>query len=111
MRKLWEDELTRRSLLKIGVSSAALLAMPWSFAERSFAQGTAPHFLVTFFGDGGWDPTQVFDVHDPLDMTDGVDVDVPGQRGRFPASSISRTRRPVRTSTSTSTTGRSGPRS
>lgn len=79
MSKLWEDNLTRRSLLKVSISGAALLAMPWSFAERSFAQGATPHFLVTFFGDGGWDPTQVLDVHDPLDMTDGVDVDVPGQ--------------------------------
>jgi uncharacterized protein (DUF1501 family) len=29
--------------------------------------------------DGGWDPTLTLDAHDPLDQTDGIDVDVPGQ--------------------------------
>ena len=38
----------------------------------------SPHFLVMLFSDGGWDPTQTLDVHDPLDTTDGIDVDVPG---------------------------------
>jgi uncharacterized protein (DUF1501 family) len=86
MRKPWEDELTRRTVLRLGLSGAALLALPWGTRERAFAQGVAPHFLVTFFADGGWDPTQVLDVHDPLDGTDGVDVDVPDPL--LPASQI-----------------------
>src|SRR5262249_61759553 len=76
MRMVVDYELTRRTLLKFGLSSAALMAMPWPFARRLDA-AVAPHFLVTFIGDGGWDVTQVFDVHDPADPTDGIDVDVP----------------------------------
>jgi len=47
--------------------------------RRAGAQVASPHFLVVFEADGGWDPTQVFDVHDPNDAADGVDVDNPGQ--------------------------------
>jgi hypothetical protein len=43
---------------------------------------------VTFFGDGGWDVTQVFDVHDPLDATDGIDVDVPEAVSGLPPSVV-----------------------
>ena len=77
MRKLWEDALTRRTALKLGLSTAAFMAVPWAFREVAQAQGASPHFLVTLFGDGGWDPTQTLDPHDPLDTTDGVDVDHP----------------------------------
>ena len=80
-------ELTRRTLLKFGLSSAALMAMPWSFVRRLDA-AVAPHFLVTFIGDGGWDVTQVFDVHDPADPTDGIDVDVPQAVSGLPPSQI-----------------------
>jgi uncharacterized protein (DUF1501 family) len=79
MRTLWDDEVTRRSLLKLGVTAAALLATPWPARRPAAAANGTPHFLVTFFADGGWDPTQTLDPHDPLDSTDGVDVDVPGQ--------------------------------
>src|SRR5262245_35352143 len=78
MRAMWEDGISRRTVLRLGVSAAALLSVPWSLGRRAEAAGT-PHFLVTFFGDGGWDPTQTLDAHDPLDATDGIDVDVPGQ--------------------------------
>ena len=77
MPRTREDELTRRALLKLGVTSATLLALPWARPRAAWGDVANPHFLVTFFGDGGWDVTQVFDVHDPLDATDGVDVDVP----------------------------------
>src|SRR4029077_20518203 len=49
------DELTRRTLLKLGVSSAALLALPWARPRAAWADVANPHLLVTFFGDGGWD--------------------------------------------------------
>ena len=78
MHRLFDEGLTRRSLLRLGLSGAALAAMPWPFRGTAAAAG-APHFLVTFFCDGGWDVTQVLDAHDPLDATDGIDVDVPGQ--------------------------------
>ena len=78
MGALWVDGVSRRTVLRLGVSAAALLSVPWSLGRRAEAAGT-PHFLVTFFGDGGWDPTQTLDAHDPLDATDGIDVDVPGQ--------------------------------
>src|SRR5215813_8669586 len=87
MRTVVDYELTRRTLLKFGLSSAALMAMPWSFARRLDA-AVAPHFLVTFIGDGGWDVTQVFDVHDPSDATDGIDVDVPQAVSGLPPSQI-----------------------
>jgi uncharacterized protein (DUF1501 family) len=78
MHSRFDEGLTRRSLLRLGLSGAALAAMPWPLRGSAFAAG-APHFLVTFFCDGGWDPTQTLDAHDPLDATDGIDVDVPGQ--------------------------------
>ena len=87
MRTLWDDEISRRTLLRLGVSSAALMMLPWP-RRAAWAQAANPHFLVTFFGDGGWDVTQVFDVHDPLDTTDGVDVDVPEVISGLPPSQI-----------------------
>ena len=83
MVPVWKDPITRRAVLRLGVTSAALLAMPWPL-RRASAASAPPHFLVTFIGDGGWDVVQVFDPYDPADTTDGVDVDVPGQ----PASRI-----------------------
>ena len=79
MAQWWNDELTRRSLLRLGLTSVALAAVPWSFARRAGATAASPHLIVTFFGDGGWDPTQTLENHDPADLTDGIDVDVPGQ--------------------------------
>jgi len=84
MRTLWKDDLSRRSVLQLGITGAALLAVPWPLQRKAQAQTVAPHFSVLFQADGGWDPTQVFDAHDPNDSTDGIDVDVPGQ----PASTI-----------------------
>jgi uncharacterized protein (DUF1501 family) len=84
MRSLWYRDLTRRRVLQLGAAGAAMLASPLPLRRTAWAAGGAPHFLVVFQADGGWDPTQVFDVHDPADATDGVDVDVPGQ----PASQI-----------------------
>jgi uncharacterized protein (DUF1501 family) len=74
-------------MLKLGLSGAALLACPWAARREALAAGN-PHFLVTFVADGGWDVTQVFDVHDPLDSTDGVDVDVPTAISGLPPSQI-----------------------
>ncbi|HJQ82591.1 MAG TPA: DUF1501 domain-containing protein [Candidatus Binatia bacterium] len=88
MRTLWEDELSRRSLLRLGLSGAVLMALPFSGRRAAWADAANPHFLVTFMGDGGWDVTQVFDVHDPLDATDGVDVDVPEAVSGLPPSVI-----------------------
>ena len=79
MAQWWNDSITRRNLLRLGLTSAALAAMPWSLARRAGATAADPHLIVTFFGDGGWDPTQTLEVHDPADTTDGIDVDVPGQ--------------------------------
>jgi uncharacterized protein (DUF1501 family) len=78
MKMPWNQNISRRALLQLGASTAAILALPSPFRRRAEA-AVAPHFMVTFLADGGWDVTQVFDVHDPLDSTDGVDVDVPGQ--------------------------------
>ncbi len=78
MRSMWNQELTRRAVLQLGTAAAALLATPWPFGRQARA-ATTPNFLVVLQADGGWDPTQVFDVHDPADTTDGIDVDVPGQ--------------------------------
>jgi uncharacterized protein (DUF1501 family) len=78
MRTLWEEELTRRAVLKFGIASAAALTLPWPLRRPAQAQATSPHFTVVLQADGGWDPTQVFDPHDPNDSTDGIDVDVPG---------------------------------
>jgi uncharacterized protein (DUF1501 family) len=88
MRTLWEDEVSRRSLLKLGVSSALLMALPVPRRRAAWADVTNPHFVVTFVGDGGWDVTQVFDVHDPLDATDGIDIDVPQAVSGLPPSQI-----------------------
>ena len=76
---LWDDEISRRHLLRMGLTSAALMALPWRPGAVARAQSANPHFMVVFFGDGGWDVTQVLDAHDPNDATDGIDVDVPGQ--------------------------------
>lgn len=83
------DSLSRRTMLRLGVAGAALLACPGPLARRrAFAQARPPHFFVTFFADGGWDPTQTVDVHDPLDASDGVDVDVPQAVSGLPPSVI-----------------------
>jgi len=88
MRTPWDSELTRRTLLKLGVSSAVLAAIPLPRRHAAWADAANPHFLVTFVGEGGWDVTQVFDVHDPLDATDGIDVDVPQAVSGLPPSQI-----------------------
>jgi uncharacterized protein (DUF1501 family) len=64
------------------------MATPWPLKRLAMAQSAAPHFLVVMICDGGWDVTQVFDVHDPLDGTDGVDVDVPTAISGLPPSQI-----------------------
>src|SRR5215475_7205299 len=87
MRTPWDSELTRRTLLKLGVSSAVLAAIPLPRRHAAWADAN-PHLLVTFVGDGGWDVTQVFDVHDPLDATDEIDVDVPQAISGLPPSQI-----------------------
>ena len=79
MNKWWKEDLNRRTLLRLGVTGATLAAMPWAFTKEARATETNPHLLVVFYADGGWDPTQTLDAHDPLDMTDGIDVDNPGQ--------------------------------
>jgi uncharacterized protein (DUF1501 family) len=88
MRTLWHDDLSRRTLLKLGVSSAVLMTLPFPGRRAAWADPAHPHFLVTFVGDGGWDVTQVLDVHDPADMTDGIDVDVPQAISNLPPSQI-----------------------
>ena len=88
MRTPWEMDLTRRTLLKLGVSTAVFAALPFSRGRAAWADMANPHFLVTFVGDGGWDVTQVFDVHNPLDATDGIDVDVPQAVSGLPPSQI-----------------------
>ena len=87
MTTIWKENLTRRAVLRLGVSTAALLALPGRLGRVAGA-ATAPHFLVTFIADGGWDVTQVFDVHDPLDATDGIDVDVPQAISGLPPSRV-----------------------
>jgi uncharacterized protein (DUF1501 family) len=90
MRTTWNDaECSRRSVLKLGIAGAALLTCPGTLLrQKAFAQTANPHFMVMMFADGGWDPTQTLDVHDPLDMTDGVDVDVPFEISGLPPSQI-----------------------
>jgi uncharacterized protein (DUF1501 family) len=83
----WNEAMTRRSVLQLGLSTAALLAMP-PLRWIAKADPTNPHFLVMLFSDGGWDPTQTLDVHDPLDATDGIDVDVPEAISGLPPSQI-----------------------
>ena len=81
------EKMTRRSVLQLGLSAAALLSVP-PLRWVANADPTNPHFLVMLFGDGGWDPTQTIDVHDPLDATDGIDVDVPQVISGLPPSQI-----------------------
>jgi uncharacterized protein (DUF1501 family) len=88
MRTLWDDEFSRRTMLRLGLSSAVLMALPWAARREAWADAANPHFLITFFGDGGWDVTQVLDVHDPADATDGIDVDVPQAISGLPPSLI-----------------------
>src|SRR2546427_2879304 len=88
MRTPWEKDVTRRTLLKLGASSAVLAALPLWRGRAAWADTANPHFLVTFIADGGWDVTQVFDVHDPLDATDGIDVDVPQAISGLPPSRV-----------------------
>ena len=83
----WKEAMTRRGVLQLGLSTAALLTMP-PLRWVAKADPTNPHFLVMLYSDGGWDPTQTLDVHDPLDMTDGVDVDVPEVISGLPPSQI-----------------------
>ncbi len=86
---MWNDDVTRRGVLKLGIAGAALLACPGHLLRRAaYAQSAAPHFLVLMIADGGWDPTQTLDVHDPLDATDGIDVDVPEIVSGLPPSQI-----------------------
>lgn len=79
MRSFWKEDVSRRAVLKWGAAGAVALTAPWPTWRTAEAANGSPHFLVVIMGDGGWDPTQVFDVHDPNDSTDGIDVDVPGQ--------------------------------
>jgi uncharacterized protein (DUF1501 family) len=79
--------MTRRNVLQMGLSTAALLTMP-PLRWVAKADPTNPHFLVMLFSDGGWDPTQTLDVHDPLDATDGIDVDVDPLISGLPVSQI-----------------------
>jgi hypothetical protein len=85
--RTWNETMTRRSVLQLGLSAAALLAVP-PMRWVAKADPTNPHFLVMLFSDGGWDPTQTLDVHDPLDATDGIDVDVPEVISGLPPSQI-----------------------
>jgi len=74
-------------MLQLGLSTAALLTMP-PLRWVAKADPTNPHFLVMLYSDGGWDPTQTLDAHDPLDATDGIDVDVPEIISGLPPSQI-----------------------
>ncbi|MGH7895746.1 MAG: DUF1501 domain-containing protein [Candidatus Binatia bacterium] len=79
--------MTRRNVLQLGLSTAALLTMP-PLRWLAKADPLNPHFLVMLMADGGWDPTQTLDVHDPLDTTDGIDVDVDPLISGLPVSQI-----------------------
>jgi uncharacterized protein (DUF1501 family) len=83
----WNEAMTRRGVLQLGLSTAALLAMP-PMRWIAKADPSNPHFLVMLYSDGGWDPTQTLDVHDPLDATDGIDVDVDPTISGLPVSQI-----------------------
>ena len=83
----WNEAMTRRGVLQLGLSTAALLALP-PMRWIAKADPTNPHFLVMLMADGGWDPTQTLDVHDPLDPNDGIDVDVDPVISGLPASTI-----------------------
>lgn len=76
MSGLLDPIVTRRGLLKLGLTGAALATTALG-ARRAQADPAHPHLLVTFHSDGGWDPTQVLDPHDPADTSDAIDVDVP----------------------------------
>jgi uncharacterized protein (DUF1501 family) len=82
----WKDEISRRTLLRLGLTSAALAAMPWPALRRAQADPANPHLVVVFYADGGWDVTQVLDAHDPADTTDNIDVDVDQAVSGFPPS-------------------------
>src|SRR5215831_14051925 len=88
MSNFWNDDLSRRTLLRLGLTTTALTMLPWGLARPASADPGDPHFLITFYADGGWDTTQVFDVHDPNDTTDGIDVDVPQAISGLPPSVI-----------------------
>lgn len=88
MSREYDLNVTRRSILKMGLTSAALAAIPFSGGRVAWADPSNPHLLITFHADGGWDPTQVLDPHDPLDMTDGIDVDVPEAVSMLPPSQL-----------------------
>jgi uncharacterized protein (DUF1501 family) len=85
--RTWNETMTRRSVMKLGLSATTLLMCP-PMTWMAKADPLHPHFLVMLFSDGGWDPTQTLDVHDPLDMTDGIDVDVPQAISGLPPSQI-----------------------
>lgn len=86
MQMPWKDEITRRTLLRLGITSAALAAVPWPAFRRAQADPLNPHLFVVFYADGGWDVTQVLDPHDPADTTDNIDVDVAQAISGFPPS-------------------------
>ena len=85
--RTWNETMTRRSVMKLGLSATTLLMCP-PMTWMAKADPLHPHFLVMLFSDGGWDPTQTLDVHDPLDATDGIDVDVPQAISGLPPSQI-----------------------
>src|SRR5690349_3946870 len=80
--------LTRRTALKLGLTGLTLAAFPFAGRGRAWAAGANPHLLITFHADGGWDPMQVLDPHDPADMTDAIDVDVPQLVSNLPPSQL-----------------------
>ena len=84
----YEPSVTRRSILKLGLTSAALATIPMVGQRKAWADPSNPHLFITFHSDGGWDPTQVLDPHDPLDQTDGIDVDVPQVVSGLPPSQL-----------------------
>jgi len=85
--RTWNETMTRRSVMKLGLSATTLLMCP-PMIRIAKADPLHPHFLVMLLSDGGWDPTQTLDVHDPLDATDGIDVDVPQAISGLPPSQI-----------------------
>jgi hypothetical protein len=85
--RTWNETMTRRSVMKLGLSATTLLMCP-PLTWMAKADPLHPHFLVMLYSDGGWDPTQTLDVHDPLDPTDGIDVDVPQAISGLPPSQI-----------------------
>jgi uncharacterized protein (DUF1501 family) len=84
----WNNAFSRRTMLQLGLSTAAVLATPWPLRRLAKAAAVSPHFMVTILCDGGWDVTQVLDPHDPLDQSDGIDVDVPEAISGLPPSQI-----------------------